>query len=106
MFCPMHLSGPARFLKSCVASSLDPAPSNTAALAPKPLPQATVWLMAVTVAVIVANIYYIQPLLEVIAHDFHLTVERAGALAMLSQVGTALGMLFFVPLGTSSSAAH
>ena len=80
-------------------SSIDPAPLDVAELAPKPLPQATIWLMAVTVAVIVANIYYIQPLLEVIAHDFHLTVDRAGALAMLSQVGTALGMLFFVPLG-------
>ena len=66
---------------------------------PKPLSQTTVWVMAVTVAVIVANIYYIQPLLEIIAHDFGLTVARAGTLAMLSQVGTALGMLFFVPLG-------
>ncbi len=66
---------------------------------PKPLPSATVWLMAVMVAVIVANIYYIQPLLGVIAHEFGLTVARAGTLAMLSQGGTALGMLFFVPLG-------
>jgi predicted MFS family arabinose efflux permease len=64
-----------------------------------PLSQATVWLMAVTVGVIVANIYYIQPLLRIIAGNFGLTVDRAGALAMLSQVGTALGMLFFVPLG-------
>jgi predicted MFS family arabinose efflux permease len=55
--------------------------------------------MTVTVGVIVANIYYIQPLLKIIAGNFGLTVERAGALAMLSQVGTALGMLFFVPLG-------
>ena len=66
---------------------------------PKPLSQGTVWLMAFTVAVVVANIYYIQPLLGVIAQTFGLTVERAGALAMLSQAGTALGMLFFVPLG-------
>lgn len=55
--------------------------------------------MAVAVAVIVANIYYIQPLLSAIAHTFGLTVARAGMLAMLSQAGTALGMLFFVPLG-------
>jgi predicted MFS family arabinose efflux permease len=55
--------------------------------------------MAAAAAVIVANIYYIQPLLEVIAHTFKLTVERAGLLAMLSQAGTAVGMLFFVPLG-------
>ena len=73
-----------------------PAPSATE---PKPLPQSTVLLMAITTAVIVSNIYFIQPLLAEIARTFDLTVERAGSLAMLSQVGTALGMLFFVPLG-------
>jgi predicted MFS family arabinose efflux permease len=55
--------------------------------------------MAVTAAMIVANIYYIQPLLRVIAATFGLTVGRAGSLAMVSQVGTAVGMLVFVPLG-------
>lgn len=63
------------------------------------LSNATVRLMAVSVAVVVANIYYIQPLLSAIAQTFGLTVTRAGSLAMLSQAGTALGMLFFVPLG-------
>ncbi len=67
--------------------------------APAPLSQTTVWLMAITVAVIVANIYYIQPLLAQIAGAFGLTVAQAGTLAMLSQAGTAVGMLFFVPLG-------
>jgi predicted MFS family arabinose efflux permease len=76
--------------------SLDP---NAQVTEPAPLPPATVWLMAVMAAVIVANIYYIQPLLEVIAHTYGLTVADAGLLAMLSQAGTALGMLFFVPLG-------
>src|SRR4051812_3709115 len=66
---------------------------------PSALSNATVRLMAVSVAVIVANIYYIQPLLSAIAHTFGLTVTRAGSLAMLSQAGTAVGMLFFVPLG-------
>jgi len=62
--------------------------------------------MAVAVGVIVANIYYIQPLLGAIAGTFGLTVARAGMLAMLSQAGTALGMLFFVPLATSTSGAR
>lgn len=66
---------------------------------PQPLTRGTVLLMAVTVAVIVSNIYYIQPLLSEIARTFGLTVTRVGSVAMLSQVGTALGMLFFVPLG-------
>jgi predicted MFS family arabinose efflux permease len=55
--------------------------------------------MAISVGLIVANIYYAQPLLGEIARDFHLSVTQAGALAMTSQIGTALGMLFFVPLG-------
>lgn len=55
--------------------------------------------MAASVGIIVANMYYIQPLLGVIADQFGLTVSQAGALAMLSQAGTAVGMLFFVPLG-------
>src|SRR5258708_8222550 len=63
------------------------------------LPQTTVWLMAITVGVIVANIYYVQPLLADIGNTFGLSVTRAGTVAMLSQAGTALGMFLFVPLG-------
>lgn len=59
----------------------------------------TIWVMAITVGVIVANIYYAQPLLADIAHTFSLTVPRAGAIAMLGQIGTAGGMFLFVPLG-------
>jgi predicted MFS family arabinose efflux permease len=63
------------------------------------LPQTTVWLMAITVGMIVANIYYVQPLLADIANTFGLSVTRAGTVAMLSQAGTAFGMFLFVPLG-------
>jgi predicted MFS family arabinose efflux permease len=63
------------------------------------IPQSTVWLMAITVGVIVANIYYVQPLLAEITNAFHLNVTWAGTVAMLSQAGTALGMFLFVPLG-------
>jgi predicted MFS family arabinose efflux permease len=66
---------------------------------PTPVPQSTVWVMAVTVGWIVANIYYIQPLLADIARTFGLSVQQAGAIAMLSQAGTAVGMFLFVPLG-------
>jgi len=68
-------------------------------VAPPALSSASVWLMAITVGVTVANNYYAQPLLADIAASFHLTVTRAGALAMFGQVGTALGMFLFVPLG-------
>jgi predicted MFS family arabinose efflux permease len=55
--------------------------------------------MAVSTGVIVANIYYIQPLLADIARTFGLSVTKVGFVAMLTQVGTSLGMLLFVPLG-------
>ena len=58
-----------------------------------------VWLLALTTGCVVANIYYIQPLLADIAREFGLSVPQIGVVAMLAQVGTGLGMLFFVPLG-------
>ena len=58
-----------------------------------------VWLLALSTGCVVANIYYIQPLLADIAREFGLSVAQVGAVAMLAQVGTGLGMLFFVPLG-------
>lgn len=61
----------------------------------------TVWFMAGSTGVVVANIYYIQPLLAIIARAFGLTSTGAGAIAMITQVGTCLGMLLFVPLGDS-----
>jgi predicted MFS family arabinose efflux permease len=56
-------------------------------------------LMAFSVGCIVANIYYIQPLLSAIAATFSISVPQVGAVAMLTQLGAAIGMFFFVPLG-------
>jgi predicted MFS family arabinose efflux permease len=67
--------------------------------APASVRSATIWFMAASTGIIVANIYYIQPLLADIARTFGLTVTKVGFVAMLTQVGTALGMLLFVPLG-------
>src|SRR5262245_45122777 len=58
-----------------------------------------VWLLAFSTGCVVANIYYVQPLLADIAREFGLSVAQIGAVAMLGQIGTGLGMLFFVPLG-------
>ncbi|MGA9938077.1 MAG: MFS transporter [Candidatus Acidiferrales bacterium] len=74
--------------------------SPTSSDAPS-ISRTTVWFMAASTGVIVANIYYIQPLLADIASAFNLTVTKVGFIAMLTQIGTALGMLFFVPLGDS-----
>src|SRR5580692_3545331 len=58
-----------------------------------------VWFMAISVGTIVANIYYIQPLLVEVAREFNLTSTQAGLIATATQIGTSFGMLFFVPLG-------
>jgi predicted MFS family arabinose efflux permease len=57
--------------------------------------------MALSVGAIVANIYYVQPLLAAMARTFSVSVGMIGLVAMLTQVGTAMGMLIFVPLGDS-----
>jgi predicted MFS family arabinose efflux permease len=66
---------------------------------PEDIRPAHVWLMSFSVGAIVANIYYIQPLLSAIAATFRISVPQVGTVAMLTQLGAALGMLFFVPLG-------
>jgi predicted MFS family arabinose efflux permease len=58
-----------------------------------------VWLLAISSGCIVANLYYAQPLLADIAREFALSVTQIGAVAMLGQAGSAIGMLLFVPLG-------
>ncbi|UEC01663.1 MFS transporter [Burkholderia vietnamiensis] len=56
-------------------------------------------LMAVSAGVGMANLYYNQPLLEQMRTAFGLTVQQAGWIPTLTQLGYALGMLFLVPLG-------
>jgi predicted MFS family arabinose efflux permease len=56
-------------------------------------------LLAVIVGATVANIYYIQPLLPTLADYFSTSASGIGKVAMLTQLGTAAGMLVFVPLG-------
>lgn len=63
------------------------------------LSPALVRLMAVTCAVTVANLYYAQPLLHVIASGLHVSGSSASLLVTASQLGYAAGMLFIVPAG-------
>jgi predicted MFS family arabinose efflux permease len=76
----------------------------TSDLAPGPatkprLDAALVWLMALTCGLVVANIYYNQPLLAAIGRTFGISDSRASLLATATQVGYTLGMLLIVPLG-------
>lgn len=57
-----------------------------------------VLVMAVASGITVANLYYIQPLLVEIANSFHVNQVSVGFVAMLTQIGYALGMLIILPL--------
>src|SRR3954466_12621017 len=57
------------------------------------------WVMTIATGLVVANIYYNQPLLGDISRDFNVSEAKGAMLAMLTQVGYASGMLFCVPLG-------
>ena len=56
-------------------------------------------LIAVACGAIVANIYYLQPIVTEVALTLGLRAEHAGTIATLAQVGYCLGLLFLVPLG-------
>lgn len=56
-------------------------------------------LMAFCTGLIVANIYYCQPLVILIAKDFNLSETYAGRITYITQIGYALGLFLLVPLG-------
>jgi predicted MFS family arabinose efflux permease len=47
----------------------------------------------------VANIYYAQPLLDLMAHDHGISPAAVGLIVTLTQVAYALGLIFIVPIG-------
>jgi len=58
-----------------------------------------VWIMAIASGTAVANLYYNQPLLADMARTFHVPYNGMGLVATATQIGYALGMFLFVPLG-------
>ncbi len=75
----------------------------TSAVIPAPPPaQLTtglILLMATAVGLIVGNLYYVQPLMGVIARDFGVADATIGYAVTLCQSGLALGTLTILPLG-------
>lgn len=63
------------------------------------LKRADVLLMAFCTGLIVANIYYCQPLVILIAKDFGISETMAGKTTYLTQAGYAVGLFLLVPLG-------
>ncbi len=64
-----------------------------------PLTNGLLRLMALTCGMSVANMYYCQPLLAQMQHDFRVTTPQVSNIPIITQAGCALGMLLFVPLG-------
>jgi predicted MFS family arabinose efflux permease len=58
----------------------------------------TLWVMTVATGLVVANIYYNQPLLDDIAKTFKVSSSTAGMIGTLTQIGYATGILFIAPL--------
>lgn len=63
------------------------------------LPASILWILAIVAGISVANIYYNQPLLNLMRHDLDVSEFQTNLIAMITQVGYALGLLFIVPLG-------
>src|SRR6185312_2844209 len=66
---------------------------------PHAKPHAPLPFLGLACAVGVSTMYYNQPLLLEMGHTYGATAGRTGFVAVATQVGYALGLLFFVPLG-------
>ena len=64
----------------------------------KKVPNWITFLLAIACGVIVANLYYAQPLVGPISADTHLPLASAGLIVTLTQIGYVLGLIFIVPL--------
>jgi predicted MFS family arabinose efflux permease len=73
--------------------------TDTTPTAKHPLSNTLITLMALAVGIIVADLYYLQPLLHQMTHDFHVGAAKASLLITFIQIGYAAGLAFVVPLG-------
>lgn len=58
-----------------------------------------IFLLAATCGIVVANMYYVQPIGTQVAESFQVNTSAIGSVTMLTQIGYALGLLLIVPLG-------
>ena len=63
------------------------------------LSNSLLYLMAITAGLVVANIYYSQPLLSLIANWFKVSEIEVSHVPLFAQIGYACGLLFMIPLG-------
>lgn len=85
-------------------NTAEPAASLAGAAQDAPPPRASInpgltFLLAITVAVAVGNLYYLHPLMGSVARSLHVSESALGLAASVGQIGQTLGMLFLLPLG-------
>ena len=61
------------------------------------LPASLLWTLAIIAGISVANLYYNQPLLNRISRDLQTSEFTANLIAMITQIGYAIGLLFIIP---------
>ena len=61
------------------------------------------YLLSISAGLVVANLYYNQPLLHQIAVSFNVSEAEVSNVALFTQLGYALGLLFIIPLGDKVS---
>lgn len=62
------------------------------------IPNTLLYTLAIIAGISVANLYYNQPLLEMLRQDLHASTMEANHIALYTQIGYALGLLFIIPL--------
>ena len=79
----------------------EPTPSPARHKPPEPpdVSSGTILTLAAACGLLVANIYYAQPLIAEIAQSLGLATGAAGLIVTMSQIGYGVGLLFVVPLG-------
>ncbi|MBA6151324.1 MFS transporter [Gelidibacter maritimus] len=67
------------------------------------LSNSVLYLMSLSAGLVVANLYYNQPLLNLISDSFNVTEAAVSNVALSTQLGYAFGLLFIIPLGDKLS---
>jgi len=62
------------------------------------LTSSLLWVMAIATGLIVANLYYNQPLLVLMSKTFSVSTGKIAQVSVMTQVGYATGMLLIAPL--------
>ncbi|KQC33763.1 MFS transporter permease [Nonlabens sp. YIK11] len=76
---------------------------NQNATAEPKLSNTVLYLMSISAGLVVANIYYNQPLLNLISQNLGVSQASASNVALATQLGYAAGLLIIIPLGDKFS---